>query len=812
MKTARLLACCLLIFPLIGTVLRSVPKTRAKSLLPTKVIAAPLDPFHQLLLQGADFFGAGEYENARSRFESARQVARNLGETVLEARAMGNIGGCQFATHQYQAALHTLLEAHRLAESAGDPAAAAPIDANIAALYGQMGEVDAAVEWLQASLRRMKPKDREDHLPKVQIELASFRARQDRREEARQLFRQGLEGADRAGNHALYATGWYRLGEEYLRQRDLPNAEHAFLEAYRVRKLFHLPLIQDYWNLGELRLAQGDAPAASALLDRAVELAAEPRSTMPVWHVYDARGRARLALGRPREALEDLRVAVRLARAWRASAPTDDFARMGAEHVLSGVYSAAGVYSALIEAGNRLYLETHDPALVRETFEAAEENRAASLRWLVNGSASQADLPPTYWEAIARLQRAEVAALRSHDAATQEAVQAARAEIVQMEASLLKDSQPQPTGMLDRVRAALGREAVLLSFQLGESVSWLWALDRAGLTLYRLPPRAEIEAQIKAASEALRQDATEYPQAAAKLYGTLFGALPRALRRKATWLLAFDQSLEKDLFDVPVAALVEEGGPVPVYAAERHTIEVIPGASYWVESATRQHVARISPIFVGIGDAIYNNADPRSPVRQPGSGRGLALPRLVGSGAELDACSRAWNGEHVLLEGADASRAKLVEELRRNPAVVHFATHMLESSDRARYGLIALSLTVRNETELLPPIEIASWRIRAAVVVLSGCHSAEGENKQWAGMVGLTRAWLSAGAESVVASRWDTPDDEGPLFQVFYRTLSGQDRQNAAEALRAAQLDMIRSGGWRARPRYWGAYFVVGNQ
>ena len=102
------------------------------------------------------------------------------------------------------------------------------------------------------------------------------------------------------------------------------------------------------------------------------------------------------------------------------------------------------------------------------------------------------------------------------------------------------------------------------------------------------------------------------------------------------------------------------------------------------------------------------------------------LPRLVGSGEEIDACSRSWHGERVLLKGADASRARLAEQLRRNPAVVHLATHVLESSERPSYGLIALSLTPRRESELLPPYEIAGWRTDAGLVVLSGCHSAEG--------------------------------------------------------------------------------------
>jgi CHAT domain-containing protein len=50
------------------------------------------------------------------------------------------------------------------------------------------------------------------------------------------------------------------------------------------------------------------------------------------------------------------------------------------------------------------------------------------------------------------------------------------------------------------------------------------------------------------------------------------------------------------------------------------------------------------------------------------------------------------------------------------------------------------------------------------------------------------------------------------LFHAFYRTLSSQRHADPTEALRAAQLEMIRAGGWRGQPRYWGTYFVVGNQ
>jgi CHAT domain-containing protein len=150
--------------------------------------------------------------------------------------------------------------------------------------------------------------------------------------------------------------------------------------------------------------------------------------------------------------------------------------------------------------------------------------------------------------------------------------------------------------------------------------------------------------------------------------------------------------------------------------------------------------------------------------------------------------------------------------MRRNPAVVHFATHVLESSERPAFGLIALSLSDREEPELLTPFEIAHWRIDAGLIVLSGCYSAQGAALPGTGLMGLTRAWLTAGARAVVSSRWPTPDEDGPLFQALYRDLRTDRRADPGQALRIAQLEMIRSPGWHAQPRYWGAYYVIGGE
>lgn len=536
MRRAKILACCLLVFPLIGTVTKSVPKARPQILAANEDAPTLRIPFEAFLRQGAAHFQSGNYQRALEQFQAARLLSVEFRTPRLAARALGNIGACQFALHQYRQSLDSLQQAHQQAEAVSDHSAAAIFDVNIASLYSEMGELDAAAEWIQGTLQRLNAKDR-SFLPQILIQLASLRARQDRMPEARRLFTQGIEAADRAGDLNLYANGWNRLGEEYLKRGELTLAEAPLLEAYRIRKLNHLALDVSYRSLGRLRLEQGALTSAAALLDSAVELSARPQGRIPTWDTYHYRGRVRMAQGRLREAMADLRIALRLARDWRWNLPPDEASRMGTEGWLELVHSA------FVEAGNRLYLETREPALIRETFEATEENRAGSLRAVLSRGRAldAAALPPAYWEVMTRLQRAEVEALRSKDSDGQANVAPIRAELVRMELALGPAVTPLPGSLLERTRLALDGDSVLLSFQLGDRISWLWALDREGLEVYALPPRAEVESLSSTAARAIRLDLAPGASGSAALWRTLFGQLPARMHRKNRWLVALDR-------------------------------------------------------------------------------------------------------------------------------------------------------------------------------------------------------------------------------------------------------------------------------
>jgi CHAT domain-containing protein len=219
--------------------------------------------------------------------------------------------------------------------------------------------------------------------------------------------------------------------------------------------------------------------------------------------------------------------------------------------------------------------------------------------------------------------------------------------------------------------------------------------------------------------------------------------------------------------------------------------------------------------FLAVGDPIYNQADPRwtGGFAPTPAGEGRQLSRLIGSRSEIENCARKWQSGRaapILLHGAAASRQELTAALRHNPAVLHFATHVVIPERPEGPAFLALSLQRSGEVDYLSASEIANLRAQIGLVVLNGCRSGTGAVLAGAGLMGLTRAWLTAGARGVIATHWPIPDHAGELFETLYSSLAAQPTQKSfARALQHAQLIQLRSGGWTSQPRYWSAYFCM---
>jgi CHAT domain-containing protein/tetratricopeptide (TPR) repeat protein len=834
LQKTGLSVCVLLMLPLAGEVGETLrpPGTPSRQ---TQQGPSPLrESFAARLRVSGDLLRQGRYRDAQLSAQRHYEAALRAGDAEFAAKFLANSATCRFALHEYREALETFGEAARLAVLAENTSAAGVIDANISSVYEQMGDLEASAAYARKAAARLAGQERRMHLPKVLIHLASLRSRQGRLHEAAGLFREGIEAADAASDLDTYALGWDRRGEESLKRGDLPAAEDAFLEAWRVRKLNRLAaLATSYRNLGRLRLAQGDLPSAEALLDQAVASARSPRGMMPMWDSYHARGLVRLARGRPEAALADLRVAARLARAWRAGLPPSDAGRAGGEQMTEPVHAS------LARAAATLHFQTGRRDLLETSFEAVEENRGLGLRALLEeGAGRRRRLPPEYWETMARLQRCEVALLRHpEDAAARAEAEVLRGALAEMENRDAPSPSGAEPGLLARLRHALPPDAAWFSFQLSEPDSYLWAADRTGAALYRLPGRRELAREGARFHAAVQDGLPDTETRARRLFDLLFGRVERRFTARRRWLVGADD----ELLALPLAALRENGR----YVVERHTIQVVSSAVLAARSGGRTWRAALDGTFLGVGDPIYNTADRRWKAAstvpfgllQARDDDGVQLPRLVAGSREVRECAGAWGRPGaVLLEGPGASKTGLRRALSARPAVTHLATHILPSGLRGRYGLIALSLREKGSVELVAPAEVAAWDAPVGLVTLSGCSSgvAPGlpENSlnrhSWLktlgfssgsgpalpdrGLMGLTRAWLAAGAGAVAATRWPVRDGTAAVLQVMYRRLMEDPESGPAAALAAAQVEMIESGGWRSRPQYWGAFFVVSNQ
>jgi tetratricopeptide (TPR) repeat protein len=821
----KLLVSLLSIIPLAGTLVRSVPPPRTPSLATPSRKIVRRNLLTDQLKQFGKVYGGGEFHAAAGLAEQGYRDALRADEPRLAAQFLGDLGGCRFALREYREALQTYLEARKLAEAAHDNATAAKLDFNISSLYSALGQIDAASEANGRAMARLSGSERQAQLPRLLAQSAALQAKEGRLPQALDLYRRAILAADRAGDQEMYAMAWNDLGYVYLQHERDSEAEPALLEAYRVRKLNHLRMVESsYENLGMLRLRQGDSGSAAVLLDRAVALSKEPGGLRPNWEVYYARGRMRLRLNRLEGALDDLRIAARLARNWRRKALPDDATRVSTENKIQEVHSA------LVEAGNRLYFATRRGGLAQETFESAEENRAASLRALLAEPRDwRRNLPDGYWQTLQKLESAEAESLRSPGSpsvAAEERVRQLQGALIQWESRAGSNTDAELPNLLERTRGALRSDTALLAFHLATPNSYLWAVSRERFSLYRLPAGPEISALVGGFIRDISQGSPQVQAAGSRIFRVLLGQLDGEFRAKPRWLLALDAQL----FELPFAALVEDAGAGgPVFLAERHSLQIISGAGMLSPAGNGRRLRHGA--FVGVADPVYNMADTRWKGRPAGSFLGLFtaradestagdlhLARLAGSAREVAACAAAWSGSGTatLLEGPAASRQRLQAALNSHPAVLHFATHVLhssvDSSRGARSGLIVLSLTQRGQPEVLSPAEVATLNLDGALVSLSGCSSGSADALPATGLMGLTRACQAAGASAVVASRWPTPDDAGALFLSFYSNLRATPEDGPAIAMQRAQIEMLRSRTWRANPVYWGAYFVTGNQ
>jgi CHAT domain-containing protein len=195
------------------------------------------------------------------------------------------------------------------------------------------------------------------------------------------------------------------------------------------------------------------------------------------------------------------------------------------------------------------------------------------------------------------------------------------------------------------------------------------------------------------------------------------------------------------------------------------------------------------------GGAVWVVADPAAPA---------APERLKFAGTEASAIRGVFPTASIL--AGDRATETAVKGLLPASDVLHFACHSFLNAESAMSSALVLAPDDQNDG-MLTAREICDYPVTAGLIVLSVCESGGGElSGAWTELVGMSRAWLLAGAPSTMLTLWRIDDRAtSELMSEFYRNLATLPK---AEALRRAQMTMMDR---YENPYYWGAFVLYGD-
>ena len=256
---------------------------------------------------------------------------------------------------------------------------------------------------------------------------------------------------------------------------------------------------------------------------------------------------------------------------------------------------------------------------------------------------------------------------------------------------------------------------------------------------------------------------------------------------------------QNKLFLVPFAALQDNNGK---YLIEKHTISTAPSVQaldlLYQRKIKRQGEQSFVPGNIK-GDELLIVGNPTAPKvsLQPGE-NASQLSSMPGAEQEAKAIAEMFTTE--ALTGNEATETAILERMPQ-AKIIHLATHTCEFNNS---NFIALA-TSNQDDGWLSVEEIQKLNLKADLVVLSAENTALGKITG-DGVMGLSRAFFVAGADSVVGTLWEANDmTMAFLMTEFYGSLSKN--TGKAGALRQAMLETMKK---YPNPQDWAGFTLVG--
>ncbi len=804
-----------------------------------------LGPTHSLLAGALNnlaqlYQNTGRYAAAEEGFRKSLRIHETVfgRDHLLTGVSLGNLAFVLWQQGRMSEAEPLMVRSLEVMESALDPDhpdIAASLT-NLGLLYRRQGRLEHARVLLERALTIFERADGPRHLSVATAlnNLADLLRAEGRDEQAEPLLLRTLEIQRNRLNptHPDIATTVNNLGSLYFKLGRLAEAEEHLRDALTLFEkglgAGHPDLVVPLGNLSDFYRQTGRHAEALEHSARGLAILTARRATAAGDRSARSETEFRQSLSRFRRHLDLLSTALDA-----GSVPLEQVVAEGfktAQHVVSGsVAQAMKRASARVAAADSALA-----ALVRDRQDAEDAWRNADTELLA---------------ALGRGDLAAVERLRRRLDSLGAIVDDAEAALQQEFPEYLEFVQPGALSV-DELRPLLRGGEALLLYVLNTDRAHLWVIGKDIAAYRALPTTAtEVANRVGLLRESLEPLSAgrlpAFPAAHAhELYRTLVAPAKDLLWDGASLLVVADGAVEGLPFGL---MLTEEPGAGRMGRAEdlreaawltrRHAVTVVPGVSSL--RALRGSMRGLSEgkgqgmqPFIGFGDPLLggdakaNRATTAQALfRDTGSRLAnvsalRALSRLPETAGELRSIAALLGaGDGALFLGANATEAVVKSTDLSRARILSFATHgAVAGSFEAvgQPGLVFTPPTVATPENdgFLTAGEVALLRLNADAVILSACNTAAPDGTPGAeGLSGLAKAFLYAGARSMLVSHW--PVDSVATVTLMTRLFEFRDRNpeiGPAEALRRARLSMMQDDDRPdlAHPFYWAPFVVVG--
>jgi CHAT domain-containing protein len=681
--------------------------------------------------------------SAETFYELSLSFARAHGDSFLESNSLLNLGAESLAQGRYDEAIDRSEAAYQVAKAADAAILELDTQGNIGWAYYKLGDADRALErFLDAEKR-----------------------------------------AAELGDVADQGVWLTNAGYVYLDARNLALAEQHFRRALQIEQGPGVDSKENIYNalraLARVAVQTGELEDASQYAQQALEKARE--SGIHADELYPMLVQGRVAAHRG-----DVAAAERMFRAVEQDKICPVFLKWEAEHSLARLY----------EDDKRPDSADREYRTALATFEAARDtvrHEDSQLSFLTNASRIYDD----YIHFLVARGKTDDA-LRWADYS--------RARTLAEGLGLLAKGASTGPPPLNPQPIARQAEGTVLFYWLGEKQSYLWAITPQKTTLFVLPPSSEIEAAVQRYRKALGgpQDVLESADRDGRsLYRTLIAPVQSFLKPDAKVFVIPDGSLNNLNFETLLVS-----GPTPSETR----------LHFWIEDVT---IANASSLRVLAASRAVKgkNKEKRD--------RGLLLvgnsvapndkyPELPKAAAQMESVARHFPAAvQRIFTREKATPAAYLASSPEQFSYIHFVAHGTASRLSPLDSAIVLSKSLlsktapaegnaENDSFKLYARDIIRRPLRADLVTISACYGAGERAYSGEGLVGLSWAFLRAGAHNVVAALWEATDaSTEQLMDKFYDELNKGASPDAA--LRAAKLSLLRGGGFR-NPFYWAPF------